>query len=239
MMAPPPGYVPYGGQSFGAFGPFQSVLGIGRTLGILLMIVIPVQVVSTLVSLSLRGKAQDLINERISQDDFNSSLATTGVVSLLSGALTISIATLTIIWMFRMAKNQRQLGRQGTWGPGWAIGGWFVPPCVLYVVPYLMFRDLWKSSDPDSAHDWRTNKVGTVVHVWWVLFGLAPLASLTVTFSRFRLSNRTSIQAARDLDNGFVTTLVSNATQIAAAVAFLLLVRQLTARHARTTHEAG
>ena len=55
-----------------------------------------------------------------------------------------------MIWMFKMAKNVRALGRQGLrYAPGWAIGGWFVPPCVLYVVPWLMFRELWKASDPE------------------------------------------------------------------------------------------
>ena len=65
----------------------------------------------------------------------------------LVGLLVIPIAVLTIIWMFRMAGNLRQLGRTGaTWAPGWAIGGWFCPPCAIYAIPWLMFRELWRGS---------------------------------------------------------------------------------------------
>ena len=55
-----------------------------------------------------------------------------------------------MIWMYRMAANHRALQRNGTWAPGWAIGGWFLPPGGLYIIPFLMFRELWKASDPNG-----------------------------------------------------------------------------------------
>ena len=48
-----------------------------------------------------------------------------------------------------MAANLRKLGRPGqTWAPGWGIASWFVPPCFVYAVPWLMFKELWRGSDP-------------------------------------------------------------------------------------------
>lgn len=237
-MSPPPGYVAYGAQNQGGYGSFQNVRGIARTIGILIMILIPVQVISLIVFNSVRQKANDLLNGNLTDSEFKNSIGTSGVVSVVSSGLMLAIAVLTVIWMFRMAKNQRELGRAGTWGPGWAVGGWFVPPCVLYVVPYLMLRDLWKSSDPDSNPDWRSNRVGAIVHLWWVLFGLVPILFLTVTFSSFDLTSKTTDQRARDFDKSANITMLSNAVSIATAVVYLLLVRQLTARHAQTTNES-
>ena len=36
-----------------------------------------------------------------------------------------------MIWLFRIAKNHQALGRRLTWAPGWAIGGWFLPPIAV------------------------------------------------------------------------------------------------------------
>ncbi|MCU1366421.1 MAG: hypothetical protein JWN39_2060, partial [Ilumatobacteraceae bacterium] len=173
-LAPPPGYVPYGGANQGAFGAFQRTGGLAKWLGIALMVLIPVQLLALLKSASDRSKARDFISGKISEDDYTRSVGLSGLLGLLSFAVFAAVAVLTIIWMFRMARNSQIIGRIGTWKPGWAIGGWFVPPFVLYVVPFLMFRDLWKASDPDSAADWRTNRVAPIVNVRWVLYGIAP-----------------------------------------------------------------
>jgi ABC-type Fe3+ transport system permease subunit len=138
-----------------------------------------------------------------------------------------------------MAKNQVELRRAGTWGPAWAIAGWFVPPCILYVIPYLMLRDLWKASDPNSAEDWKRNPVGPIVHIWWFLFGLLPIAFISVTVGNFRFNaNSDDVDAADKLVDGFNVSVASAVVQLAAAVAFLLLVTQLSARHRQTIGEA-
>ncbi|MCU1400924.1 MAG: hypothetical protein JWN62_4033 [Acidimicrobiales bacterium] len=236
-LAPPPGYVLYGGANQGAYGAFQRTGGLSKWLGIALMVLIPVQALALLKSASDRSKARDFISGKISEDDYTRSVALSGVLGLLSFAVFAAVAVLTIIWMYRMAKNSQTMRRIGTWTPGWAIGGWFVPPIVLYVVPFLMLRDLWKASDPDSAADWRTNRVAPIVNVWWVLYGLAPILFIGVTFSSFQL-DRSAIAAAKEIDSKFGITLASSMVQIAAAAAYLVLVRQLSARHKRVTNEA-
>jgi uncharacterized membrane protein len=235
-MTPPPGYVAYGGANQGAYANFQRVGGLAKWLGVLMIVLVPVQIWIAFNSLSVRDKAEDYLARRITEDDFKDKITTSAGISLLSGAVLIAAAVLTMIWMFRIAKNLQAMNRVATWKPGWAIGGWFVPPLVLYVVPFLMFRDLWKASDPDSGHDWRTNRVAPIINVWWVLFGIAPVIFFSATIATFTVSQSTDTQA-KDLVDRFNVGIASSVVQILAAISFLLLVRQLTARHQQVTSE--
>ena len=236
-LSPPPGYVSYGAATPGAYGSFQRIGGVGKWLRICLMVLIPVQALSVITSIGARSKARDFLAGRISEHDYTSTVGLAALLGILSFGLFLAVAVLTVIWMFRMAKNVELMQRIGTWKPGWAIGGWFVPPFVLYVIPYLMLRDLWKASDSETVGDWRRNRVAPIVTVWWVLYGLAPLAFISVTFASFQL-DRTAQDAAKEIDSKFGITLASSLVQVAAAIAYLLLVRQLTDRHQRATQEA-
>src|SRR5829696_1084208 len=170
-LTAPPGYVSYGETNQGAYSWFQRIGGAARTLGMLVMILIPIQLLLILFYVAAHGKAQDFINGSIDEDAFKRGVVLYGLFGIISFAVQVAILVLTIVWMSKMARNQQALGRHGTWGPGWAIAGWFAPPCVLYIIPYLMFRDLWKASDPQSGPDWKKNPVGLIVTIWWVLFG--------------------------------------------------------------------
>ena len=236
-MAPPPGYVPYGTSAQGAYATFQRIGGLAKWLTVLMIVIIPVQLF-TLINLSaVHDKAKDYLAGRGSEDDLKDQITSSAGIGLLSFVVLVAAAVLTIIWMYRIAKNLQAMNRVGTWKPGWAIGGWFVPPLVLYVVPFLMFRDLWKGSDPGTTHDWRSNRVSPIVTIWWILFGLVPLVTITATVSTFSIENSTRKQA-KDLVDRFGVTIASNVAQIAAALCFLMLVRQLSARHQQFTNES-
>jgi len=235
-MAPPPGYVPYGASTRGAYATFQRIGGLAKWLTVLMIVIIPVQLFSLINLWAVRDKAEDFLAGRGSEDDLKDQITSSAGIGLLSFVVLVAAAVLTIIWMFRIAKNLQALNRVGTWKPGWAIGGWFVPPLVLYVVPFLMLRDLWKGSDPGTTHDWRSNRVSPIVTLWWILFGLAPLVTITATLSTFSIDKSTTKQA-NNLVDSFGITIASNLAQIGAAVCFLILVRQLTARHQQVTYE--
>lgn len=237
-LAPPPGYVKYGDPNYRGAASLQNVGGLARAISALMLILVPLTFVSILISFQLRGKARDFVNGDIGETGFKNSLGLTVLVGAVAGLLTLTTFVLTIIWMYRLAKNQQALGRYGTWTPGWAIGGWFLPPCVLYIIPFLMMRDLWKSSDPASGPDWKKNPVAPIVNLWWVLYGLVPVAFITVTFSGANLRSRSTTASAKTLVDTFTVSTMSAVVQIAAGVTFLLLVRQLTERHKQLTHEA-
>jgi len=236
-MAPPPGYVPYGASNQGAYATFQRVGGLAKWLTVLLIVLIPVLLWTMLNSLSVRSEAKDYLAGRVSEDDLKDKITAAAGLGLLSLVVLIATAVLTIIWMYRIARNLQAMNRVGTWKPGWAIGGWFVPPLVLYVVPFLMFRDLWKGSDPDTTNDWRSNRTSPIITIWWILFGLAPIIFITATVSTFSLESSTRKQA-NDLVDRFGVTIASNLAQIGAALCFLVIVRQLSARHQRVTYES-
>jgi len=211
---------------------------------ILLSISAAIQVILLPVLLSIRGKAVDFVDGDISEDTFTEALATQQGVQFLQGAIQAAILVLTMIWMFRLAQNHRAFGRPGsTWSPGWAIGGWFVPPGAVYVVPWLMFRELWKGSDPENRPNdpqWDMRKCSPLVGIWWVLYGLIPIIGVVVgviiAFSNFDGENQRKF--AERLDSFFVIQFVLGIVAIGTTAVFAKLVHELTRRQQFLTGEA-
>ena len=240
-LAPPAGYVYGSGAGWMATGaPMRRIGGVAKALGLLLMIYIPLQVIAIFTTIRLSQKAKDYLNDEISESEFRD--ATRLDVGGLSGFLIIPIAVLTMILMYRMAQNLRALGRSGqTWSSGWAIGGWFCPPLVVYAIPWLMFRELWKGSDPEIAPDdpsWKRSHVSPLVNVWWVLYGLLPLIGIVTAAGIFANVASTSIENfAERIDDFLVINLLLGVASVAGAIVYLLMIRQLSERHMRATHE--
>ena len=64
-----------------------------------------------------------------------------GLAFVVVAGLMIAVFVLTIVWQWRLAKNHQLLGRPDTaFGPGWAIGAWFIP-LANFVIPILQLRD--------------------------------------------------------------------------------------------------
>ena len=105
------------------------------------------------------------------------------VVVLALLVCSVTIFVLLIIWMWRVAKNAELTGRtQPRFGPGWAIGGWFIPLASL-VIPVLVMQDLWRASDPAVPRGdpvWRRRPgsapAGMRPAMWWRSM---PMASCT------------------------------------------------------------
>ena len=180
----------------------------------------------------------------ISEEDFVEAYAPSLLFAVVQGAAMIALVVLTMIWMHRLASNHRALQRRGTWGPGWAIGGWFLPPGVLYIIPYLMFRELWKASDPAvPAGDerWRANRVSPIVTLWWVLYGLAPIVVMIFQgqagFGAGQFSGDME-SLAETVDERYTANVVSSVLTAAAAGAYMVMAGQLASRHRRLTGEA-
>ncbi len=64
-----------------------------------------------------------------------------------------------IIWQFRHAKNAQVLGAYGGLGPGWAIGGWFVP-FANYVLPAMQMHQSSRASDIEGRAAGRSGPRG-------------------------------------------------------------------------------
>ena len=96
----------------------------------------------------------------------------------LHALLAVAIIVVFIIWQFRHAKNAQALGDRGGLGPGWAIGGWFIP-VANWVLPGLQILQASRASDPRVGASPGTRAKGApVVVVWMVLLALASLLFL-------------------------------------------------------------
>ncbi len=194
---------------------------------------------SALTTRALVGDAESYLAGTTDDEAFIESILSYVLVTMIQMVLLIAATVVTVIWMFRIAANHRTLHRGGTWGPGWAIGGWFVPPMV-YVIPFLMFRQLWKASDPGTpiGSDWRPNRVSPIVAAWFVIYSLVPLAILISqgSSSLSGLGNQERAMAETIIDDRTVT-LISALVSIAGAIAFGIMARGLTSRHQQLTGE--
>jgi len=169
---------------------------------ILLALVAALQVVSIPLQFATHSRAQDykevyLANpkpaetaERAAQQQWEDAITPTlnklrdsqtvysSVTGIQMGGM-LAIAIMTMIWMRRMILNHRLFGRPfSTWTPGWAIGGWFLPPGGIYAIPWLIFKELWRGSDPANEPNdpsWKQRPVSPLIHLWWALFGLVPI----------------------------------------------------------------
>jgi Domain of unknown function (DUF4328) len=239
-MSPPPGYVAYGSTD-AASGAFQGVRRISKAMVVLLWIYLPLQLLGILELARLSRQANRFLDGSISEQSFKDS--TRAGVGLGGALMVVPIAVLTMIWMYRMSANLRKLGRPGqTWVPGWGIGGWFVPPCAVYAVPWLMFKELWKGSDPaigQGAANWKQGRVPPLITVWWVLYGLIPIFSIGTNsqFVREINSNDTTRELAQRYHDYAGRSFVFAVLGIAATVVYLMLVRQLSSRHMQATRE--
>ena len=200
--------------------------------------------IATLFSMSLATDAADFLAGSTTQNEFEDSIAALSSVQLLISVATLLTGVLTIVWMFRMANNIRTFRRVTTWSPLFAIFGWFLPPMVLYVVPFLMLRELWRGSEPtsvDGSDSWKRTSDNPLLWAWFVLFGLVPAVLLVIQIGSLASSGLPTSDVesvAESLDEfgaiGVFTALVN----IAAAAVWIPFVRQLTNRHKRLTSES-
>lgn len=218
--------------------PLKRVGGVGRAATILVGVAALAGLGVWLAGVATVGDAEDFLAGRLSSSDFQTSVLVYSLMGIVQGAATVASIVLVMIWMYRLAANHRALHRGGRWGPGWAIGGWFLPPFV-YVIPFLMFRELWRCSDPDVpiGGEWRTRPVPPVVTAWFVVYGpLALVVQAATSMTTFDLSGSEEALAEQIVDGQTGAALVAIVGLVAGAL-FIVMARGLTERHRRLIGE--
>jgi Domain of unknown function (DUF4328) len=181
--APPPGYYaegtapsPPGGAPTGAYGPparWRSLRGITTALTWLFsahIVLTAVLIIGVFNHLRVLGDKESggLVIDTKAVNDAN---ALPAAMIVLSGLVGLAIFVLLIIWLYRAAKNNEALGRQNPrLGPGWAIGGWFIP-IAWWVIPFVILDDVWRGSDPSIARadpGWRRSSTMGAIWAWLV-----------------------------------------------------------------------
>lgn len=237
----PAGYVGYTPTPM-ATVPLKRVHGMATASIILCGLVALLSAVELLARSAARDDARRFEAGELNDTEFVEAVAgyaLTGVVILLA---TIAAAVFSIIWLRRVATNLRTLHRATTWGPGWAIGGWFAPP-GLYVIPTLMMREFWQASDPEVpvGGDWRSRPSTAMPFLWFVLYSVGPLAVLIaqVVGDGAGMLSSTEQQLADQILGDQTLSVIAMALSIASAIVWAVFVRSLTARHRTLTGETG
>jgi hypothetical protein len=241
-LTPPPGDAAYEGHA-------TPTSGIRRIGGLAVPIVVSTVIVAigtlagAFLSTGIATDAADFLSGSISQGEFEDALVPLNTVQLIVSIATLTTGVLTIMWMFRIAQNVRAFGRATTWSPLFAIFGWFLPPLVLYVIPFLVLRELWKASEPtavDGTDSWKRSPDNPVLWAWFVLFGILPAVLLVVQIGSFAaggLPTGDIESVAESLDEFGALEWATALLNVAAAVVWVRFVRQLTQRHKRLTNE--
>jgi hypothetical protein len=242
-MSPPPGYVAYGGPGAHDATP-SRIGGLSKALVILNIIGIVAGAIALLVQLALRNSAIDFRNGDLSSSQFADKAAPYLAATGLAGLVSLAALIVQIIWTFRMAKNLRTLGRpKQSFSPGVTIAINILGGCTLGILPYFMWRELWKGSDPTAPPGdltWKQRAVGQIVHIWFAVSLLTVIASfgLGAASALTRVNRGSDTSIAKQLDNQIGFVVVAGVLGIITSILFISLVRQLSARHMQSTREA-
>lgn len=208
-----------------------------RVVCIVLGVFVVVQIAVIVLSWGLADDADAVLDGRLAGEVFADRHAAVGYLMILWGVVLVTLWVLSIRWMHRLARNVERLGRQGRWGTRWAIVGWFCPP-ILFVIPFLHMRELWRASDPRPTTAWRRSGISHIVDVWWVLFGLLPAMLMPLGVLAFHsIGERDGQVLAQELREDIVLQTVASTLSALAAIAFFVLVSRLTRRHMALTGE--
>jgi hypothetical protein len=140
--------------------------------------------------------------------------------SLAVSVLGLAILAVFIVWAWRATKNLESWGAPLQRGPGWAVGGWFVPFANVFI-GYQVVRDAWRlvpmseETYPKPNKPWLFAWVTYVISQALTLFGLR-LSGLELSLSDIRVVDRI-------LETG-------DFIRIVAGIALIISVRQISAR---------
>lgn len=242
--APPPGYVAYGGPGAAMGGNLQRIGGLTKAAVALQIVALVLTAISVLFQLRLARRADDFLDNVITERDFEEALGMFTVVSLFAGAVSIALLVVSIIWSFRISTNLVGLGRQITWKSGLTVVVWLLGGCTLQIITFLMLREHWKASDPEvlpGDQSWKQRAVLPVITAWFVTVIVGSVVGLIVSgrlIARGFNVGGDVVDAAESLSDGYIANAFSGVVGIAGGVMMVFIIRQLAARHMRLTREA-
>lgn len=205
-------------------GVMRSPVGLGRAVIVLLGLVVLTDLAAIGAELNMRSLYAPLV------DGDHTAYTTTAAeradrFMYLSTSLQVmaELATIVvfIIWFHRVRTNADVLAHSVfTRGPGWAIGGWFIPIANLWI-PRRIAIQIWTAS---RAHPYEgaAHEPCTPVNMWW--------AGFITTWLVARAAGRqyTAAQDAEEIVSAVEMLVASESVDIAAAVLTMLFVHRLT-----------
>jgi hypothetical protein len=216
--------------------PPRPLAKLGVIAGLLLFATICANIAVIVATQRYIGYETDLINganpglNRI-RNAIDSAQAANGFLLL---ALLVT-GVFFIAWFYRAYRN---LPRQGMtelrFGPGWAIGSWFIP-IFAFFRPKAIANDIWKGSEsfatPSSS--WRNGRVAPLVNWWWGLWVSGSiLGTIGGQIIRHANSSVTQLTIRDGMENerfGLYIVQLSSVLLIVSAILAIVFIRRVSA----------
>lgn len=217
-----------------AMDAYKSLRGVGLATVVLLALnaaSVLATIPSSLAQLALADRIAtgDFLEADLVANDLRQQLLAIAGVGLM-----LVTAVVFIVWFHRAYTNLRAWNHEPAHGPGWAIGGWFVPILSLFR-PYQIAREIWSASGPASPDDEPALQAGSPILVaWWT----AWIADNILGQITFRVSM--NVETPSGLSTATQLQIVNDALMCVAAILALLVVRAITRRQEeRAAQTAG
>ncbi|MEU1277750.1 DUF4328 domain-containing protein [Streptomyces sp. NPDC005805] len=218
------------------YRPLVSPVGLGRAVVILLALVAVADVLVIGATYNIRRLMASLLDQPFAEvTDRDAELADSLFLMATVAQILLYVASVVvfIVWFHRVRSNGGVFAPDRfTRGPGWAIGGWFIPFAALWI-PCGVAIQTWRASrtDPYAADD---HEPRTLLHLWWAAFVASWLAS--------RYADRVwdKAESPEQIVSAATAVMAATAVDILAAVLAILFVRRLTRmQHTKALALAG
>jgi hypothetical protein len=127
--------------------------------------------------------------------------------------LRLLLVPVFLVWFYRARKNADGRGQRQRWGPGWAIGAWFVPVVGLWF-PYQIMADIWRANLPEE----RRAKRAWLPGFWWGCFIAGNIFGVI------------AIESARPASSQLPVAFIPYCLSVAAAAILLIVIVRVITR---------
>ncbi|WP_329434191.1 DUF4328 domain-containing protein [Streptomyces sp. NBC_01280] len=211
-------------MSKSSFAVLKSPVGVSMAVVVLLGVTIAIDLFALWVGFEQRSLAADFVAGHFSAgseadaDRIDSLYAAAGIAQLCAIAAT---AVVFIVWFRRVRINAEVFRPDGhSRSRGWASWGWFVPFVNLWA-PRQVATDTWDASLPEAGLIPRKDS-HAVINLWWSLWLLGNV------IGRFAGSQYDKAESIGEIKTATEMLMLSDALDVAAAVAAIMFVRSLT-----------
>jgi hypothetical protein len=204
----------------------RSPVGLSRAVTALLGVVIAADVFAIGTGLRLRGfwdrRATEGSLDVHHADGRLAAERLYGVAAHAQGVALAATAVVFIIWFHRTRRNAEvfDTGVQRM-GPGWAVGGWFVPVAGFWF-PYRVASGVWEAGARTRSGGGRRAVPRTPLNLWWSAWVATLLSSRATERLWERAEDPEEIARAAGL------VAAADTLDIVAAVLAILFVRAVT-----------
>ena len=239
-LQPPPGDVSHQSQP-STTAPLGRVGGLSKAIVVLSVLVAGGTVLTALLNLTVVDAADDFLAGNIDEDTFVSDYAIVLLGQGVASIAQLALGIISVIWLYRVAKNLRAYRRATTWAPIWAVFGWILPP-VLIIIPFLMVREVWRASDPRTPYgsdSWKQESNPAPVLAWFIVYGVGSVViAIAQAGSVINLGfNATTEDLAENISDFGTIGFIAAVQVVVSAVLWIMVVRDTSARHMQLTGE--